>query len=93
MLGELALNPFSVGLATGAIAGVFHPASRSYRLSPYIAFATWLAAVAAAHFGAQLTPSTIIDVLEVGALWGGVPFALCFLASRALVGFVRKRLF
>ena len=93
MLGGLALNPFSVGLVTGAIAGVFHPTSRSYRLSPYIAFATWLVVAAAPYAGAQLMSSTIVAVLGVDVLWGGVPFALCFLGSRALVGFVRKRLF
>ena len=93
MLGELALNPFSVGLLTGAIAGAFRPTSRSYRSSPYLAFAIWLAVAAATYSGAQLTPSTIVAALVVAVFWGGIPFALCFLGARALASFVRKRFF
>lgn len=93
MLGELALNPFSVGLVTGTIAGAFHSASRCYRLSPYIAFAAWLAIAAAISTRASSTPSTIGSALLVAVFWGGIPFALCFLGARALASFVRKRFF
>ncbi len=92
MLGELAFTPFYVGLVTGMLAGALQPQDRLYRLSPYVAFAIWLAVAALTVKGALAAPGNLLSALSIAVLWAGVPFALCFFGARAVTGYLRKLL-
>jgi len=92
MLGDLAFTPFSAGLVGGVLVGAFASPGRSYRLSPHIAFALWLAISAFTVKGALASPGNLLSALSIAVLWGGIPFSLCFLGARAIAGYLRRLL-